>query len=101
MAADHDTREHWPTRAERERAADDAQLRIRRVIDALALARHELTVVIESGAPHDVRAGAEDARDWAENAQQAADVALKFAADASGMVSVIERTAHGVAVAAE
>jgi Fe-S cluster assembly iron-binding protein IscA len=96
MAADHDTRERWPTRAERERAADDAQTRIRRVIDALALARHELTIVIESGACHDVRSGAEDARDWVENAQQAADVALRFAVDASG-VSVIERPVRAAA----
>ena len=66
------------------------------MIDALVLARHELTVVVESGASHDVRAGAEDARDWVENAQQAADVALKFAVDASG-VSVIERPVRAAA----
>lgn len=83
---DHDTRERWSTRAERERAADGMQIEIRRLIDALrpVLAMADKVTDLEPIQP----AGAPSVAGCAQLLSMAlaeAEGALRDAVDASGM----------------
>lgn len=78
----------YPTRAQRNSANDDAQIRMRRVLTKLNAAHgaviHDLTVVIDGSGDEDVRGAAEDIRASLENALADAGAGLKWAVDASG-----------------
>lgn len=98
---EHDTRERWSTRAERERAADRMQVEIRKLIAAIrpVLAMADRVTDLEPIRP----AGASSIAGCAQQLSVAlaeAEGALLDAVDASG-AEVHERTAHGVALAGE
>ena len=81
-------RSHAIERRYRERADDDAQVRIRRVLALLEAAHgsviHDLTVVIDGAGDRDVIEAAEEARTSIEEALEYTRTALKWAVSACG-----------------
>lgn len=77
-------------RLTRLRSADHAQIRIRRAIDTLKLANHDLLLAVDCCTDPDVSDAAQAARDQVDNAIQEAECALRYAVSASG-VEVVER----------
>ena len=88
-------RSHAIERRYRERADDDAQLRIRQVLALLEAAHgsviHDLTVVIDGPCDRDVIEAAEEARTSIEEALASTRTALKWAVSACGEVEINER----------
>jgi len=74
----------------RYRTVDTAQITIRRAIDVLKLASHDLLLVVDGCIDPAVSDAAQAARDQVLNAIQEAEGALRIAVDASGLVEVHE-----------
>lgn len=82
----------YPTRAERDAANDDAQIRLRRVLRLLTAAHgsfaRDIAAVIDGEADRSVRGAAEGVRAGLETTISDARTALEWAVDASGRTLV-------------